>query len=203
MSRWGNSKALTQASYGLVQEHPSMNRWAVRAAVHGAVVGGVGVLVGLGLMAAGGVMSDTAEKSGGSTLGVVALVLGFVVVLAGLVAGLTAANLQLAGLVSATDDVLHGRELDEQAAKDAAHARLGTLTAWSGISVAVGALVSMVRGDGERRHRHHDHPVPAGGPGRGRLGRRHHAGPAHHRARGPGCGRRDQAVDRAHPLDVG
>ena len=68
MSRWGNSKALTQASYGLVQEHPSMNRWAVRAAVHGAVVGGVGVLAGLGLMAAGGIMSDSAEKSGGSTL---------------------------------------------------------------------------------------------------------------------------------------
>ena len=148
MSRWGNSKALTQASYGLVQEHPSMNRWAVRAAVHGAVVGGVGVLAGLGLVVAGGVMSDSAAESGGSTLGVVALVLGIVVVLAGLVAGLTAANLQLAGLVSATDDVLHGRELDEQAAKDAAHARLGTLTAWSGISVAVGALVSLVRGDG-------------------------------------------------------
>ena len=51
--------------------------------------------------------------------------------------------------MSATDDVLHGRELDEQAAKAAAHSRLGTLAAWSAISAAVGALVSMIRGDGD------------------------------------------------------
>lgn len=147
MSRWGNSKALTQASYGLVKEHPRMNRWAVRAAIHGAVVGGIGVLVGIGLVAAGGVTSESAG-SGGSAIGLVGLVLGALVVVASVVAGLTAANLQLAGLVSATDDVLHGRELDEQAARAAAGSRLGTLAAWSGISVAVGALVSMIRGDG-------------------------------------------------------
>jgi hypothetical protein len=147
MSRWGNSKALTQASYGLVKEHPQMNRWAVRAAVHGAVVGGLGVLVGVGLVVAGGVTSESAG-SGGSAIGLVGLVLGAVIVVASVVAGLTAANLQLAGLVSAADDVLHGRELDEQAAKAAAQSRLGTLAAWSGISVAVGALVSMIRGDG-------------------------------------------------------
>jgi hypothetical protein len=145
MSRWGNSKALTQASYGLVKEHPGMNRWTVRAAVHGVVVGGLGVAVGLGLMLAGGVAS---EGDNGSGMGLVALVVGAVVSVAAIVAGLTAANLQLAGLVSATDDVLHGRELDEQAAKAAAHSRLGTLAAWSAISVAVGALVSLVRGDG-------------------------------------------------------
>ena len=148
MSRWGNSKALTQASYGLVKEHPGLNRWTIRATVRGAVVGGAGVLLGLGLVVAGGEMSDSASKSGGSVLGIVAVVLGAVLVLLALVAGLTAANMQLAGLVSATDDVLHGRELDEQAATAAARARLGTLAAWSGISVAVGGLVSLVRGDG-------------------------------------------------------
>jgi len=148
MSRWGNSKALTQASYGLVKENPGMNRWAVRAAVHGVVVGGLGVIVGLALMGAGDIMSDNAAKSGGGALGVVVLVVGAVIVLLAAVGGLTAANIQLAGLVSATDDVLHGRELDEQAAAAAAHARLGTLSAWSAISVAVGALVAMVRGDG-------------------------------------------------------
>lgn len=147
MGHWGNSKALTQASYGLVKEHPGMNRWTVRATVHGAVVGGVGVLVGLGLVGAGGVMSDGSSGSG-STMGIVALVLGAVVVILSIIAGLTAANLQLAGLVSATDDVLHGREPDEHAAKAAARSRLGALAAWSAISVAVGALVSLVRGDG-------------------------------------------------------
>jgi hypothetical protein len=145
MSRWGNSKVLTQASYGLVKEHPGMNRWTVRATIHGAVVGGLGVLAGLALVGGGAAMSDSAS---GSPLGVAAMVVGAVVVLLAVVAGLTAANLQLAGLVSATDDVLHGRELDEDAAKAAARSRLGTLATWSGISVAMGALVSMIRGDG-------------------------------------------------------
>lgn len=145
MSRWGNSKELTQASYGLVKGHPGMNRWTVRATIHGAVVGGVGVLVGLVLVGAGAAMSDS---SSGSPLGVVAMVLGAAVAVLAVVAGLTAANLQLAGLVSATDDVLHGRELDEAAAKAAARSRLGALAAWSGISVAMGALVSMIRGEG-------------------------------------------------------
>lgn len=145
MSRWGNSKELTQASYGLVKGHPGMNRWTVRATIHGAVVGGVGVLVGLALVGGGAAMSDS---SSGSPLGVAAMVVGAAVVVLAVVAGLTAANLQLAGLVSATDDVLHGRELDEAAAKAAARSRLGALAAWSGISVAMGALVSMIRGEG-------------------------------------------------------
>ena len=149
MSRWGTSKALTQASYGLVKEHPGMYRWTVRATIHGAVVGGLGVLIGLAIVVAGGEMVDSASKSGGSTLGTVLVVVGAVVALLAVIGGLTAANLQLAGLVSATDDVLHGRELDEQAAKSAAHSRLGAIGAWSTISVVVGALVSLIRGDGD------------------------------------------------------
>lgn len=145
MSRWGNSKALTQTSYGLVKEHPGMNRWTVRAAVHGALVGGIGALVGIAVVVAGAEMSD--GKDAGA-MGTVLLVVGAVIAVLGVVAGLTAANLQLAGLVKATDDVLHGRELDEQAAKAAARSRRGALAQWSAISVAVGALVGMVRGDG-------------------------------------------------------
>jgi hypothetical protein len=145
MSRWGNSKALTQTSYGLVKEHPGMNRWTVRAAVHGALVGGIGALVGIAVVVAGAEMSD--GKDAGA-MGTVVLVIGAVIAVLGVIAGLTAANLQLAGLVKATDDVLHGRELDEQAAKAAARSRRGALAQWSAISVAVGALVGMVRGDG-------------------------------------------------------
>ena len=144
MSRWGNSKALTQTSYGLVKEHPGMNRWTVRAMVHGAVVGGLGVIVGLAVAGVGEVM----DEGDGSAMGMALMIVGGGIAVLAIIAGLTAANLQLAGLVRATDDVLHGRELDEQAAKDAAHARLGALAAWSGISVAVGALVSLIRGDG-------------------------------------------------------
>ena len=148
MSRWGNGKALTQATYGLIKEHPGMNRWAVRAAVYGAVVGGVGAAVGLGIAAVGGVLADTSDGSG-SVLGIVAIVLGVLVLVLANVAGLTAANMQLAGLVSAADDVLHGRELDEESARSAARSRLRQLAVWSGISIAVGALVSLIQGDGD------------------------------------------------------
>lgn len=149
MSRWGNSKALTQASYGLVKEHPGMYRWTVRAAVHGAVVGGIGVLAGLGAVVAGVALNDSAGESQSSALGLVVIVVGAVVAVLAVIAGLTAANIQLAGLVQATDDVLHGREVDEQAAKAAARSKLRTLAVWSTISVAVGALVSLIRGDGD------------------------------------------------------
>jgi len=142
MKRWGNSKVLTQASYQLVKEHPGMNRWTVRAAVHGAVIGGIGAMVGSVIVGVG------TETSDGGALGVVLTVLGAAIVALALIGGLTAANRQLAGLVRATDDVLHGREPDEAAAKAAARSRLGPLTAWSAISVAVGALVGMIQGDG-------------------------------------------------------
>lgn len=149
MSRWGNSKALTQASYGLVKEHPAMYRRTVRAAIHGALVGGVGVLLGSALVGLGTAMSDSTAASDGSVLGLVAIVVGAVIVVLAVVAGLTAANVQIAGLVRATDDVLQGRAPDQDAAGKGARTPLGTLAAWSGISVAVGALVSMIRGDGD------------------------------------------------------
>lgn len=148
MKSWGNSKALTQSSYALVKANPGMNRWTVRAAVRGAVIGGVGSIVGLGLIGAGDLMSDSDSGSSGA-IGTVMLIAGIVVVLAAMIAGLTAANHQLAGLVHATDDVLHERPIDERAAHAAAGAQLAPIAAWSAISVAVGALVSFIRGDGD------------------------------------------------------
>jgi hypothetical protein len=151
MSRWGNSKELTKASYDLVRQHPEMNRWTVRATAFGALVGGVGVCVGLALAGVGGAMSDSSSSSAsssGDTLGLVALIAGALIAIISVIAGLTAANLQLAGLVAMTDDVLHGRDADVDRARAAAHSKLGTLAGWSTISVAVGALVSTIRGDG-------------------------------------------------------
>lgn len=146
MSRWGNSKELTQTSYELVRQHPEMNRWTVRATIFGALVGGIGVCAGLALAGVGGAMSDSSGSN--STVGLVALIAGALIAIVSVIAGLTAANLQLAGLVAMTDDVLHGRDADVARARAAAHTRLGTLAGWSTISVAVGALVSTIRGDG-------------------------------------------------------
>lgn len=148
MSRWGNSKELTQASYSLVKDNPGMYRWTVLAAVHGAVIGAIGSVVGLALMLVGDYMINPDAPTEPSDFGFVPLVLGAIVVLGSVIGGLTAANRQLAGLIRVTDDVLHGRTPDEDAALDAAHSRLGALAAWSAISVAVGTLVSLINGDG-------------------------------------------------------
>ncbi|MCP4436072.1 MAG: hypothetical protein GY812_11365 [Actinomycetia bacterium] len=148
MRRWGNSKELTRASYSLVKENPGMYRWTVRAAVHGALVGGIGVLVGVGLVVFGGLVGGD-DNAGLGAVGIVALVLGALLVVASVIAGLTFANIQLAGLVSATDAVLHGRERDDAAAREAGRSRFGTFAAWSAISVAVNSLVGMIQGDGD------------------------------------------------------
>ncbi|MGI9621724.1 MAG: DUF6159 family protein [Acidimicrobiales bacterium] len=149
MSRWGNSKELTRASYDLVKQNPDMYRWTVRAGVYGALVGGIGFIIGIFLSALGGVLADPSEGADLGVLGWIVLALGVLCIVFASIAGLTVANLQLAGLVKTADDVLHGRPTDTQAARDASHGRLGTLAVWSSISVAVGALVSFIQGDGD------------------------------------------------------
>ena len=144
MKQWGNSRELTKKSYDLVKENPGVTRWTVRAAIHGALFGALGVLPGLVLFVLGG---DLLEGDS-DTLGIVLLALAVVLLVAGGLAGLTAANLQMAGLVHVADDVLHGREPDEEAARAAAHSHLRTLAVWSAISMAVSGLVSMIQGDG-------------------------------------------------------
>ena len=140
MKQWGNSRELTRKSYDLVKENPGVTRWTVRAAIHGALFGALGVLPGLVLFVLGG---DLLEGDS-DTLGIVLLALAVVLLVGGGLAGLTAANLQMAGLVHVADDVLHGREPDEEAARAAAHSHLRTLAAWSAISMAVSAVIRSV-----------------------------------------------------------
>lgn len=147
MSHWGNSRELTRASYELVRSTPGMNRWTMRAAVHSAVVAAVGALISVGIVVGGAVTLDSSNGTR-DVIGLVMLLVGLVGLVVTGVAALTAANVQFAGLISATDDVLHGRPLDEDAARAAARGRLGALVGWSTISVAVGTLVSAIRGDG-------------------------------------------------------
>ncbi|MFV0315900.1 MAG: DUF6159 family protein [Microthrixaceae bacterium] len=140
---------MTHTSYELVKETPGMYRWTIRAGIQGAIIGVIGGGIGMFLVFLGEAMIDPEAPAKANPLGYVPLVLGALIALLGAVGGLTAANRQLAGLVMVTDDVLHGRPVDESAAKEAAHSRLGALAAWSAISVAVGALVSAIQGDGD------------------------------------------------------
>lgn len=149
MSSWGRSRELTRTSYEVVKEHPELRHFTVRAVIHGAVVGGAGVLLGTASAAAGAGILDPAGGSQGSAVGVALVVAGIVVVALGSFAGLMVANLQLGALVRVADDVLNGRETDVAGARATARARFGALAGWSAISVAVGALVSVISGDGE------------------------------------------------------
>lgn len=149
MSAWGRSRELTRTSYEVVKKRPELRGFTVRAAVHGALIGGTGVLLGAAVAMGGSAILDPSNGSEGSAIGVVLVVLGVLLVALGSLAGLVAANLQLAALVRATDDVLHGRDPDVAKAREAAHARFGALAGWSAISVAVGGLVSVISGDGD------------------------------------------------------
>ena len=123
MRQWGNSRELTKVSYGLIQANPGMTRWTTRAVVHAAIVGGIGVVIGLVVLFGGIAVMDSTKDDSIGAASLALFVVGGLVTVLGLIAGLTAANLQFAGLISATDDVLHGRPVDEQAAKAKAKAK--------------------------------------------------------------------------------
>lgn len=149
------SKALTAKTYELVKSRPDLKMWTIRAAVHGLGLGALGVIPGAVLMAIG--TGDSADATDASASAAAAadsgnpalLVAGAVLVVLGLVAGWTAANIQIAALVAASDDLLHDRPSDPAACKAKARSHLGSLVGWSVISVLVGLLVSFLRGNND------------------------------------------------------
>lgn len=147
MSRWGNSGQLTKASYGVVKQNPGLYKFTVRAAVYGILFGLIGVLPGIVLLGIGAALTENnnGNASGGA---IVMFIIGTLLTLAGLIVGTTAANLQMAAMVQATDDVLNGRAINEEACRQAARGKTGVLVAWSAISVAMSIIVSAIRGDG-------------------------------------------------------
>lgn len=151
MSRWTNSRELTRTTYNLVRTTPSLKQWTVKAIVAGLAVGAVGVIPG-GILVGIGAAAGGVEEGGATTTtasGTALIVVGVVVLLAGWIAGAVAANLRLAALVAAADEVLHGRAADPEACRAVARARFGALVGWGAISVGVNVLVSLLRGNGD------------------------------------------------------
>ncbi len=152
MSGWQRSRELTAATYGLVQAERDLKTWSIKALVFGVGFGALGVVPGAVILAIGAAMGDETGPSAAAQTpesGAVALmVVGAVLIVLGWIAGATAASLQMAGLVAATDDLLHDRPVDTAACRARARQRLGALIGWGAISAAVGALVSVIRGDG-------------------------------------------------------
>ena len=147
MSRWGNSGQLTKASYGMVKQNPGLYKWTVRAAVYGILFGLIGVLPGIVLLGIGGALTE--NNDGSASGGAIAMfIIGTVVALIGLIVGTTAANLQMAAMVKAADDVLNNRAIDEDACRQAARGKTAVLLAWSAISVGMSIVVGAIRGDG-------------------------------------------------------
>jgi hypothetical protein len=137
------SKILTVKTYDLVKATPALKMWTVRAALHGVGLGAVGLLPGAALVALGAGGFATEADSGNTAL----LVAGIALMVVGVVAGWTAANIQIAALVAASDDLLHDRPSDPVACRATAREHVGTLLGWSMISVLVGVVVSFIRGD--------------------------------------------------------
>jgi len=135
MSTWKQSRALTAKCRDLVKSRKDLLAWPVRAVVFGGIVGLVTVLPGAIILA----VSDSTPV----------MVAGGVLVVVGLVAAATAANLQLASLVVSADEALHGRHLDKTEARDRAGGHLGDLLGWSVVSVVVGLIVGAIRGNGD------------------------------------------------------
>ena len=151
MSSWNRSRELTRTTYDLVRATPSLKQWTVKAIVAGLAVGALGVIPGGVLVAVGAATGGVEEGGATSTTssGTALVVAGAILVLLGWVAGAVAANLRIAALVAAADDVLHGREADPVANRAAGRARLGALIGWGAISVGVGLVISLLRGNGE------------------------------------------------------
>lgn len=149
--RWDNSRQLTRTTYDLVKATPSLKQWTIRAIVAGLVVGAIGVVPGAVLVAIGAAMGGIEEGTATTTTtsGTALVAIGVALTLVGWVAGAAAANLRMAALVSAADGVLHGRQPDDTECRAAARGRLGALVGWGAISVGVGLILGLIRGNGE------------------------------------------------------
>ncbi len=149
------SKALTVKTYDLVKSRPDLKMWTVRAAAYGVGIGALGVVPGSILAALGASDSTDVNEVGAAAAAtadsgnVPLLVVGIALIVLGVIAGWTAANIQIAALVAASDDLLHDRPSDPAAYRARARSHIGTLLGWSIISALVGLLVSFIRGDGD------------------------------------------------------
>jgi MFS family permease len=150
MSRMKNGKVLTRRTYDLVRAEPHLKRWSIRAGVWGLLLGAIGVIPGFLLIAVSGVAEEVdANSTAAADANVGLLIAGGALVVVGFLLGTVAANLQIAAMVSAADDVLHGRPVDEDASRDAARGRFGAIVGWGVISVVVGLIIGAIRGNGE------------------------------------------------------
>ncbi len=153
MSGWQRSRQLTATTYELVRTERDLKTWSVRALIYGTGFGAIGVIPGAVVLAIGAALGDetgSAARADTASSGAVALmVIGVVLIALGWIAGATAASLQMAGLVVASDELLHGRAVDPAACRAKARSRLGALIGWGAISAAVGALVSVIRGNAD------------------------------------------------------
>lgn len=149
------SKALTAKTYGLVKAAPELKMWTVRAAAYAVGIGALGVVPGaiLAALGAGDPTDPTGAEAAVTSVADAGntplLVAGIVLIVIGVIAGWTAANVQIAALVAASDDLLHDRPSDPAACRAKARSHIGTLLGWSVISALVGLLVSFLRGDGD------------------------------------------------------
>lgn len=130
-SGWKSSKVITQKSWALLRANPYLFAFPI-----------IGVLLSIVPLAVFGLPALYFLETDNTWVAVaLAIALAF-----GVQAFVT---FPAAGLVSAVDEEMHGRDASVGAGMSAAFARFGPLVAWSAIQTVVSVLISLVRGNGQ------------------------------------------------------
>lgn len=128
---WKSSKVVTQKSWAVLKENPYLFAFPI-----------IGVVLAIIPLAAFGIPALYFVESDNDWVAIpfaIALMFGVQAVI----------TFPAAGLVSAVDEEMHGRDASVGAGMSAAFARFGPLIAWSAILTVVSILINLVRGNGQ------------------------------------------------------
>lgn len=128
---WKSSKVVTQKSWAVLKENPYLFAFPI-----------IGVVLAVIPLAAFGIPALYFVESDNDWAAIpfaIALMFGVQAVV----------TFPAAGLVSAVDEEMHGRDASVGAGMSAAFARFGPLVAWSAILTVVSILINLVRGNGQ------------------------------------------------------
>ncbi|HEV8024430.1 MAG TPA: DUF6159 family protein [Candidatus Nanopelagicales bacterium] len=128
---WKSSKVVTRKAWAVLKENPYLFAFPI-----------IGVVLAIIPLAAFGIPALYFVESDNDWVAIpfgIALMFGVQAVI----------TFPAAGLVSAVDEEMHGRDASVGAGMSAAFARFGPLIAWSAILTVVSILINLIRGNGQ------------------------------------------------------
>ena len=146
---WGNSRAVTKQTWGVIKENPYLLLFPMMAGV----VGLVAVLLvagsGLAILGVSSVEHSITAAAHSKAAEDRPEIIGIIVLILAAYLGTLIVQIAMAGLVKCADEELSGRDSSFGAGLAAAFGRLPALMGWAAIQTLVGWLLSLIRGDGD------------------------------------------------------